>query len=172
RVRKTKAESTAGKRECRNTLPPRPIKGSCATSADNSQKIKNGRSKSVEKTKVAIPRGAQMSNLTKKNTPDRSKIDTQNARELRYWTRALSVSKEDLLAAVEKVGNSAATVRKELANANLLKPEDFPLNAEGNEIKKQDGTPVANTNDPALAQDITDRLNSDEDGREENKWSA
>jgi len=113
-----------------------------------------------------------MSNLTKKTTPDRSRIDTQNARELRYWTRALSVSKEDLLAAVEKVGNSAATVRKELANANLLKPDDFPLNAEGNEIKKQDGTPVANTNDPAVAQDITDRLNSDEDGHEEDKWLA
>jgi hypothetical protein len=60
-------------------------------------------------------------NLTKKTTSDRSKIDTQNATELRYWTRALSVSKEDILAAVEKVGNSAATVRKELANARSVK---------------------------------------------------
>jgi hypothetical protein len=33
----------------------------------------------------------------------------------------LSVSKEDILAAVEKVGNSAATVRKELANARSVK---------------------------------------------------
>ena len=26
-----------------------------------------------------------------------------------------------------------------------LKPDDFPVNAEGKKIKKQDGTPIANT---------------------------
>jgi len=34
--------------------------------------------------------------------------------EVKYWTRALGVTKEDLQKAVDKVGNSAATVRKEL----------------------------------------------------------
>ena len=35
--------------------------------------------------------------------------------EVRYWTEALGVSKEKLQAAVDKVGNSAEAVRKELA---------------------------------------------------------
>jgi hypothetical protein len=29
-----------------------------------------------------------------------------------------------------------------------LRPGDFPVNAEGQKIKKQDGTPIANTDDP------------------------
>jgi hypothetical protein len=29
-----------------------------------------------------------------------------------------------------------------------LQPHDFPVNAEGKKIKKQDGTPIANTDDP------------------------
>ena len=53
-----------------------------------------------------------------------------------------------------------------------LKPVDFPLNAEGKKIKKQDGTPIAETPDPAVAQDIAERLNEDDVRREEDKWSA
>ena len=53
-----------------------------------------------------------------------------------------------------------------------FKPEDFPLNAEGKKIKKQDGTPIAETPDPAVAQDIAERLNEDDVRREEDKWSA
>jgi Protein of unknown function (DUF3606) len=34
--------------------------------------------------------------------------------EVKHWTHALGVSKEELQKAVEKVGNSAASVRKEL----------------------------------------------------------
>jgi hypothetical protein len=49
-----------------------------------------------------------------------------------------------------------------------LRPDDFPVNAEGKKIKKQDGTPIANTEDPAVAE----RLNDDEARREEDKWSA
>jgi hypothetical protein len=52
-----------------------------------------------------------------------------------------------------------------------LKPDDFPVNAEGQRIKKQDGTPIANTEDPAVAADIADRLNDDEARREEDKWA-
>jgi hypothetical protein len=37
--------------------------------------------------------------------------------EVRYWTKHLNVSKEELQKASEKVGNSAAAVRKELAVA-------------------------------------------------------
>jgi hypothetical protein len=53
-----------------------------------------------------------------------------------------------------------------------LKPDDFPLHVEGNEIKSRDGKPVASTEDPAVAADVTERLNEDEDRREEDKWSA
>ena len=53
-----------------------------------------------------------------------------------------------------------------------LKPDDFPVNAEGKEIKKQDGTPIANTDDPTVAADVAERLNDDEARREEDKWSA
>ena len=53
-----------------------------------------------------------------------------------------------------------------------LKPDDFPVNVEGKKIKKQDGTPIANTEDPAVAADVAERLNDDEARREDDKWSA
>jgi len=53
-----------------------------------------------------------------------------------------------------------------------LEPNDFPVNADGKKIKKQDGTPIAETADPSVAEDVADRLNEDEARREEDKWSA
>jgi hypothetical protein len=53
-----------------------------------------------------------------------------------------------------------------------LKPDDFPVHAEGEKIKKRDGTPVAQTEDTAVAADVAERLNDDEARREEDKWSA
>jgi hypothetical protein len=53
-----------------------------------------------------------------------------------------------------------------------LTPDDFPVDAEGKKIKKHDGTPIANTDDPAVAADVAERLNDDEARREEDKWSA
>jgi hypothetical protein len=53
-----------------------------------------------------------------------------------------------------------------------LNPDDFPVNADGKKIEKQDGTPIANTDDPAVAADVAERLNEDEARREEDKWSA
>lgn len=55
-----------------------------------------------------------MDNLTKRDQPDRSKINMSEDFEVRYWLKALGVSKDQLLRAIEKVGNSAAAVRKEL----------------------------------------------------------
>jgi hypothetical protein len=83
-----------------------------------------------------------MAGLTKRATPDRSKINVEDARQLKYWTKWLGVSKADLLDAVAKVGNAAAAVKKELQGRGLamaddkkpLKPEDFPVNAEGKKI--------------------------------------
>jgi hypothetical protein len=54
-------------------------------------------------------------NLTTGEQPDRRKINMNQIHEVRYWTKHLNVSKEELQKAIEKVGNSAADVRKELA---------------------------------------------------------
>ena len=54
-------------------------------------------------------------NLTKRDQPDRSKINMNEDYEVRYWTKHLKVSKEELQRIINKVGNSAAAVRKELA---------------------------------------------------------
>jgi hypothetical protein len=51
-------------------------------------------------------------NLAKRDQPDRSKI---NMNDVHYWTKHLNISKEVLQKAIDKVGNSAAAVRKELA---------------------------------------------------------
>ena len=56
-----------------------------------------------------------MDHLTKREQPDRSKINMHQPFEGKYWTHALGVSRAELQKAVDKVGNSAAAVRKELA---------------------------------------------------------
>jgi hypothetical protein len=55
-----------------------------------------------------------MDNLSKKDQRDRSKINMHEDFEVKYWSKELGVSKKQLQTAVEKVGNSAAAVRKEL----------------------------------------------------------
>jgi hypothetical protein len=49
----------------------------------------------------------------KRGEPDRSKISISED-QVRYWTKHLGVTQEELQKAVDKVGNSAAAVRKEL----------------------------------------------------------
>ena len=55
-----------------------------------------------------------MDNLHNKAPQDRSKIAMHEDYEVKYWTRELGVPKEQLQQAVDKVGNSAAAVRKKL----------------------------------------------------------
>ena len=52
---------------------------------------------------------------TKRAAPDRSKISMGNEAEVKYWTKHLGITRERLQSIVEKVGNSAASVRKELS---------------------------------------------------------
>ena len=66
-----------------------------------------------------------MDSLTKRGRPDRSKINMHQVHEVRYWTHALNVTREELQAAVDKVGNSAATVRKQLRLAGSV--NDHPV---------------------------------------------
>jgi hypothetical protein len=60
-------------------------------------------------------REAEMESLKKRATPDRSKIDMHEPYGVKYWTRELGVNREELQKLVDKVGNAAAAVRKELA---------------------------------------------------------
>lgn len=46
--------------------------------------------------------------------PDRSKINMQSDAEVMYWCKHLGVSPSQLQKLVEKVGNSAKAVEKEL----------------------------------------------------------
>jgi Protein of unknown function (DUF3606) len=55
-----------------------------------------------------------MDDLNKKGAGDRSKINMHEDYEVKYWTKQLGVSRDELEEAVDKVGNSAAAVRKEL----------------------------------------------------------
>ena len=55
-----------------------------------------------------------MNNLTKREAPDRSNINVHEPSEAKYWAHELGISKEQLRKLVEKVGNSATAVRKEL----------------------------------------------------------
>jgi 3-oxoacyl-[acyl-carrier-protein] synthase III len=54
-------------------------------------------------------------NLTKRDQRDRSMINMHEDFEVKYCTEELGVSRDELQKAVDKVGNSAAAVRKELA---------------------------------------------------------
>ena len=45
---------------------------------------------------------------------DRSRIDVNEDYELRYWTKELGVSPDELKSAVQKVGPSAKAVREHL----------------------------------------------------------
>lgn len=70
-----------------------------------------------------------MESLTKKEQPDRSKINVQRPQELKGWIRALGVTKADPLAAVDKVGNSAAAVRSEI-DRMVARQEEYKENQE------------------------------------------
>ncbi|MCA6124078.1 DUF3606 domain-containing protein [Bradyrhizobium sp. WSM 1704] len=52
--------------------------------------------------------------LTRKEQPDRLHINMHQLSDLKHWTRALGISEKELRRVVEKVGNSAVAVRKEL----------------------------------------------------------
>lgn len=46
--------------------------------------------------------------------PDRSRINTSEEHEIRYWTKKFGVSSQQLNETVKKVGTSASAVQKAL----------------------------------------------------------
>jgi Protein of unknown function (DUF3606) len=55
-----------------------------------------------------------MDDLKNRASQDRSKINMHEPYEVKYWTKELGVNRDQLQKLVDKVGNSAASVRKEL----------------------------------------------------------
>ena len=53
---------------------------------------------------------------TKRSQPDRSKTNMNEDYEVKYRSKELGVTRAELQRAVDKVGNSAAAVRKQLAS--------------------------------------------------------
>ena len=51
---------------------------------------------------------------TKRGSGDRSRIALNEEHEMRYWTKELGVSEQELQEAVKSVGNSAEKVREHL----------------------------------------------------------
>jgi hypothetical protein len=52
--------------------------------------------------------------LEKRGQRNRARISMKEEHEIRYWTQVLGVSKEHLASLIERVGNSADAVRREL----------------------------------------------------------
>jgi hypothetical protein len=53
-------------------------------------------------------------NLSNRGAPDRNLISLTEPHEVRYWTEALGITREELERVVDQVGNSAAKVREHL----------------------------------------------------------
>ena len=59
-----------------------------------------------------------------------------------------------------------------MAEDEPLKPEDFPVHTDQKRIVKYDGKTIAEARTRKTAEDVADRLNAEEDRREEDRWSA
>jgi len=59
-----------------------------------------------------------------------------------------------------------------MADDKPLKPEDFPVHANQKQIVKNDGKTIAEGRTKKTAEDVAERLNAEEDRREEDRWSA
>ena len=55
-----------------------------------------------------------MKRIISRSAPDRSHIDVSEDTQVRFWAKHFNVEAVVLLEAIEKVGTSVATVRKEL----------------------------------------------------------
>lgn len=58
-----------------------------------------------------------------------------------------------------------------MADKEHLRPEDFPVHVEQKSIVKPDGKNIAEASTPKIAQDVAERLNAEEDLREQDRWA-
>jgi hypothetical protein len=59
-----------------------------------------------------------------------------------------------------------------MADDEPLRPEDFPVHANQKQIVKSDGKTIAEARTKKTAEEVAERLNAEEDRREEDRWSA
>jgi hypothetical protein len=59
-----------------------------------------------------------------------------------------------------------------VADDEPLKPKDFPVHTNQKQIVNNDGTTIAEARTKKTAEDVAERLNTEEDSREEDRWSA
>jgi hypothetical protein len=52
-----------------------------------------------------------------------------------------------------------------------LQPKDFPVHDEDEKIVTPDGNAVAEADNPKMAEEICERLNTDEARKEEDRWA-
>jgi Protein of unknown function (DUF3606) len=69
----------------------------------------------VAKTPRRPGPGHHMAILTKRAQSDRSKINMSRDHEVKYWAHELGITRAQLQQIVNKVGNPATAIRKELA---------------------------------------------------------
>ena len=60
-----------------------------------------------------------MDSKTKTGSPDKKTINLNEAYEVKYWTKELNTTKEDLTEAVNEVGKSVEAVREYLNTKDL-----------------------------------------------------
>jgi hypothetical protein len=58
-----------------------------------------------------------------------------------------------------------------MPDQKALKPEDFPVHTKQTEIVTDTGQPVADACDQKTAEDVAERLNSDQAREEEDRWA-
>ena len=59
-----------------------------------------------------------------------------------------------------------------MADDEPLKSKDFPVHTNEKKVVRNDGKTIAEAYARKTAEDIAERLNADEDRREEDRWSA
>jgi hypothetical protein len=92
----------------------RAIREANAVVAQQAEKHWPSDCREVHAASQEIGRFPMPDDLAKVGQPDRSKIAMDEEHEVRYWTKHLGVSKEELQRALDRVGNSAAAVKKQL----------------------------------------------------------
>ena len=114
---------------------------------------------------VASHRPAELRNRSAKDTLLREKLyrccHSSNGRQLLEKPLGVMPGRLFLL-----------TSEGEMPNDKPLKPDDFPVEVEGDELMTADGKPIARAKTPAIAEDIADRLNEDDYRKEQDRWSA
>jgi hypothetical protein len=66
---------------------------------------------------------------------------------------------------------SKTSERVDFEGAHELRPDDFPLHTEQTKIVKPDGKDIAEARSPKIAEEVAERLNAEEDRREEDRWA-